>query len=466
MKFNYIRHKLQKYRKDNILDYCFGFLLKFRNQKDFAIWDVFLLMKWTYLYAEKDFPYKELNGDEFQKILNYIPQLLDSHFDTYLKNDDIIQFLQIHCIQQFYLRTQVFREITASQYKLFIVLKHKQDLERIFENKTKISIEDFLNISLTILLYTDSNGYDGTLEPVKKVLVELFGSKTVENFISLLSIDRNTAMDKIHSYTRNINDHNLQPLEQSFLTKFPFQSHRSKIRIAHRSLVSYFVNYYIHDFLKTEHKLFGEEFGKRFEKYIEFGIKEMNMHYKDENDLKRQLPPNSKVPDFLITDINIYIECKAIELQPYTSANPTDIRLRNALKESIYKAYLKQLAPSAHKLSPRAENFAFILTYKELYWRVKDLIKFIPENDLPKNEMLSLPPDNVFIIDIHTWHRIIQLVKDKKIDLLEVMKRAKSENANPTTSKLLFEMSLPDETLKYNFTFLEHEIKQLNKPFE
>ena len=149
---------------------------------------------------------------------------------------------------------------------------------------------------------------------------------------------------------------------------FPFQIHIGEIRVIHSSVFKHTVNYFVYDYLKANDILFGAEFGKRFEKYIELGLQEVNLNYKTENDLKKILPPNSNVVDFMLVDESIFLECKAIELQPYPSINPTDELIYNSLKDSIIKAYSKQLLPTAKLLKSNSENWGIILTYKQLFW--------------------------------------------------------------------------------------------------
>lgn len=133
---------------------------------------------------------------------------------------------------------------------------------------------------------------------------------------------------------------NYKMLETTFFIMFPFQRFKGKLKLVHRNVFKYTANYYIYDFLKNSDDKFTTEFGYRFEKYIELGLIEIGYSYATENQLKQKLPAKSKVVDYYLKDYQIFIECKAVELQTYPSINPTDELLYNALKDSILKAYL------------------------------------------------------------------------------------------------------------------------------
>ena len=73
-----------------------------------------------------------------------------------------------------------------------------------------------------------------------------------------------------------------------------------------------------------------------------------------------------------------------------------------------------------------------------------------------------LPPENVYIIDIYAWNEIVQIIKEKKATLLEILKKAKENNSKGETSKQLFEMHLDDYGINhYSLKFLEKELEDL-----
>ncbi|WP_233878912.1 hypothetical protein, partial [Chryseobacterium sp. 8AT] len=82
-----------------------------------------------------------------------------------------------------------------------------------------------------------------------------------------------------------------------------------------------------------------------------------------------------------------------------------------------------------------------------------------------------IPAENVFIIDIYTWNNLIQILKNKKeLTILDILKKAKDNNMNSVTSKLLFSMHLNEyfenDNNNLSLQFLNNETNLLKiKPY-
>ena len=467
--FGDIRHRLQKFRTLDVLDICYEYMASLGGNIA-PVWDVFLLMKWTHLYAEKKRPYKKFTTVEFNQLVNDISQLNKDHFASFAKKGDARKMFQIILAQQLYLQKSVYKEVYATQLKVFSTLTHKYDLEKSFMAKTGISIRDFLVLTEICWACINANKigvtfrYEGFLpDDLFTVCREFTTAGAVEKYLQLMVL-HTAATEQMELYKRGIKREDLQSLETSFFTMYPLQRHRDKIRVIHAAVFSYSINYYLYDYLKANDEGFGSEFGKRFEKYIELGLNEASIKYKTENDLKKLLPKDSNLTDFMLEEENILIECKVIELQPFVSINPTDELLYSSLKDNLIKAYLKQMLYVANTLLGEKENWGIILTYKQLFWsKFTDVWDIITDKTVTERELAALPPENVFIVDVYTWNKIVQVIKDKKATLLDILKKAKQNNSKPETSKQLFDMHLQEyDVKKLHLTFLQPEIKKLD----
>ena len=150
-------------------------------------------------------------------------------------------------------------------------------------------------------------------------------------------------------------------------------------------------------------------------------------------------------------------------MQAISMVNPTEEILYNSMKGSILKAYFKQLLNVSKQISPNEENWGIILTYKELFWsRFTNLYELGKDKFDNSSDFMIMPPENVFLIDIYTWDRIVQIVKDKKATLLEILQKAKLNNSNDETAKALFSMHLDEYNLeRFDLSFLKDELKSL-----
>jgi len=448
--FEDIKAEINKFNPADLILSCYH-VLDNHKDKRLPIWAFFLLIKWTYLYSTEKEEYQNLTDEGFSNIVNSITNFNEEHISGFMKNGEIVKGFHILYSQQFYLQRNVYNQIFESQLKLYCTLKGRHDINLSFRSKTGLDIIDFLKILKIFWLYVGTDissikhlNYDDHIENnFLEVVSQVFGKEKVVKFIKQLLLNPINPTESIRSFKRGIDREDLQIMETTFFVMFPFQLVRGKIKLIHESVIKYVINYYIYDLLKSEDEKFTTDFGYRLEKYVELGLNEINEKYEFETVLKKRLPKHSKVVDFLLPEQNIFIECKATELQPYPAVNPLDNLLINSLKSSLLKAYFEQLIPVAKALSPNSENWGVIITYKELFWsRFAELFELGKDIYSSANESKFITYDNVFIIDIYTWDKVIQVVKDKKATLLDILKLAKKNNSNPQTSKQTFDMHL------------------------
>ena len=469
--FKYIRNRIREYRKDDVLEYCYE-LLQTNHDKIFPVWYVFTLIKWTLVYGEHNYPPRALSRDKFGKLFNLVQDFNQDHITEFIKNKELKKAFQVLYNQQFYLQKSVYPEIFATQLKLISGISGRYNIEDSFKEKTGLTVLEFLKMEQLVWLYINIGQlnepdlyFPGYLDKdFVKTASEVIEIAKVSSFLLLLTLNPYNTAEGISNFTHKIKKEDLQTMEMSFFTMFPFALHRGQMRLVHQSVFHHSANYYIYDFLKANDPQFTTEFGDRLEKYVECGLIEMQSNYLTEAKLKRDLPKGSNLVDFVVQDQNIFIECKATELQAHPSVNPTDELLYNALKSSIFKAYFKQMLSVCGERRNGGENWGVILTYKELYWsNFNDLFEIGKQRQETELDYDILPPENVFIIDVYTWDKIVQIVKDRKATLTDILKLAKSNNSSPETSKQLFNMHLDQFELKrLQLSYLTSEMKELN----
>jgi hypothetical protein len=472
MTFKIIRNYLEKYKKEDIIDRCYR-ELEIQGEENFnAIWFIFLIMKWTYLYAEQKYPYRKLEEKDFYKLYGDIAKLNDNHVLSFMEENRLDRAMHVMHTQQFYLQKSLCKEKFATQIKLYTSIEGEYNISKSFFEKTGLNVTDlmfcfqvvWITINATKVDNTSKIKYTGFItQDIINVISEFKDVNTANNFIKLLTLDPDNAIETINKVNSGIKKEELQSIEKTFFTLFPFQVYKkNNIKIIHGSVFNYTANHFIYDYMKINDTAFTTEFGARFEKYIECGIRELDMPFRTENELKKVLPKHSKVVDFIID--NILIECKAIELQSITNANPSDDNIYNSTKDSILKAYNKQMLGVIKGLNINTECFGIILTYKQLYWSRFTELYDIGKKDIDDNlKSNCLPPENVFIIDYYVWDKIVQIVKDKKATLVDILKKAKLNNSISTNVKQLFEAHLDEYKLEqFNLTYLSNELDLLD----
>jgi hypothetical protein len=468
--FNYIRNRIAEHKKDDLLRFSYELLDK-KKEEIYPIWSIFLLMKWTFIYGGGKYPSKPLTSIKYQKILNCIANFNQEHISDFIKKGQWKRAFQIIHTQQLYLQKLVYTDLFTTQLKLFSVLTGKYNVENSFKEKTGLSIVDFLLIAKIFWLYINIEQFkkpflyfDGKFHgDLFEVANQLMGKEKIISFIHLLTLNPTNVVSSVDSFRHKVKKESLQTMEMSFFTMYPFQLFENNIRLVHPSIFNHTINYYLYDFLKSTDEKFTTEFGNRLEKYVALGLVEMGVDFKTENDLKKNLI-NSKLVDFFLPSDNIFIEVKASELQAYPSVNPTDELLFSSFRTSIFKAYFEQMRVVSKQLSPNEENYGIIITYKELFW--SDFSELYPigkkyYNDEP--DEMYIPPENVFIIDIYTWDLIVQIVKEKKETLKNILRFAKKNNSDTNSYRQLFSMQIDEyRPLNLDLSYLQHESNRLD----
>jgi len=480
MEFSYIRNKIRCYKKDLLLKILYEQLRYAQQNKalTFPVWDVLTLIKWTYLYAEEKYTYKTPRKEDFVILMDYMKEFNKMLYVRYLKGLSVRDSLFVIGYQQFYLQKYVHTDTFQRQLALYTTITIKHNASDKFKQLTGLTIEDFILFNLVMWLYINANKidqknsfFDGFIwEDMIDILCQISSKEKVLSYINLLTLNTSGYTDHINNYKRGIKDNDLQYYEISFFTMYPFQFLDNKLQVIHRNVFDYVCNYYIYDFLKANDPSFTEHFGKRMEKYVELGLMEAKCQYISENDLRKIISKESKVVDFVV-DNCILIECKAIELPNRPSTLPNSLLFYNALKDSIVKAYAKQMLTVANNLqNSQQEFFGIIVTYKEFnicngldIW--DNLLKhttigYAMENNLHVD---LLPPQNLYIMDVATWDKIIQVMKTTKKSLYKVLLKAKEDDAKPQSKKGIFQFHLEQYNInKFDLSYLENESERLN----
>lgn len=119
------------------------------------------------------------------------------------------------------------------------------------------------------------------------------------------------------------------------------------------------------------------------------------------------------------------------------------------MHDTIGKAYATQMLSVADKIKSSKELFGIIVTYKQLYLGNSGDIweQFLEKETLKRlNNSLELtkllPVENLFILDLDTWELLLQVLKENKISLAEVLREVRIVDSNPKDKLFSFSMHL------------------------
>ncbi len=475
--FELIKGKIQKHRLSSIIYNCLELLneVQRRDDKSFPIWNLFALIKWSYLHTTDSIIRKPLQSHDFDQLLMLIRDFEGKYKGISFKShQEVNQSFKIIAYHQFSHQDKFHNSILSRQIVLYLQLRSKFDIDKEFERLTKINLKSFLEYSyFTFFFFNfDKLGkpeirYDGDLFDSYFVLFKSKWSKVeLQKYLDLLSIKGKADFEKL----QKLNSEIMQLYETNFFITKPLILFRNQYKIPHRSIFLQTVKYFIYNYLKENSQTFPEEFGKRLEKYVELGLVENKLSYIKEAVLKKTYQLG-KVADFLL-ESDILIDAKAIELQPRSGVMRTKDILVNDLDRTIIKAYIQMLA-TASIINHNKEYFGLIITYKEMYlgfgadaWEefLKEPIeKYCTENSI---SISVLPPQNLCFINIEDWDHMMQVVKEKQASLKEILVKATglSANTNPIEKVMLMEQVLNKYYRIKSFTlsYLKDEYLELD----
>lgn len=467
MDFKPIRNKLRTFTFESITREILTLLkeIEISNKNRFPFWHLLLLLKWNLEFSYKNYKAKIASRNDIIKLLKQVEELEVSHkvFNPAYGDFKLNKAMTILAHQQFLYQNNAWWDTFVRQLILFDELKHKYCIKSSFKKLTNICLEKFINISFIIYLTSFLGGksnltnvkfvYRGYItKEVSDLIIQLYGIETFSNYFNLLSISKENIKEFIENDKRSIKNYNIQPFEVSIFTRKPFFVNEGKYTIPYKDILKHNFNHFIYEFMKNYDDEFTTELGIRLEKYVKKGLDEIKIEYKTEKQLKKIFGKEEKQVDYLIYD-NILVEIKAIELKPYACINPNDEILANEFRKNIVKAYAKQMINVAKKLNTNEVYYGIIITYKKLFlgnsldiW--EQFLKTESMKICSINDLKILPYENLFFIDIESWDKLIQILKDNKIKLIDVFEKIKQTDSNPKTKKFNFSMHLEDD---YNF---------------
>ncbi|CAM1345096.1 hypothetical protein [Tenacibaculum amylolyticum] len=461
MDFKPIRNKLRTFTLDSVTNELLILLKEFeKSKRKHRFWHPLILLKWNLEFSDKKYKAKIANRTDIVKLLNQLDELERSHNTFRIKKgQSITKTFTILAHQQFLYQEITWWDTFSRQLILFNDLKSKYCIKKSFESLTNLSISTFLNISYIIWLYSHQDEltkipYYGYInDNIKKLLTTLYSENELKSYLDLLTVSKDNIHEILNEDNRVLKNYNLQTFEPSFFTRKPYFLHNKKLLIPHKDILHHNFNYFLYEFLKQKDENFTTEFGLRLEKYVQLGLDESKQNYVTENELKKQVGLKENLVDFIISD-KVLIEVKAIESKPYVSANPTDKILGNEFRKNLVKAYIKQMVNVANNLKKQPEYFGIIITYKKLFLGTTQDIwnQFLEEETLKKwknNEHSIIPYSNLFVMDIYTWDKLIQVLQNNSNLTIEtVLKKVRDDNSSEKTKKFHFSMHLDD----YDFT--------------
>ena len=420
-------------------------------------WLVFLIVKWSFSEGRVSPYYAErLSREKFLSIVQMVYELGDSgrmpgdgvHVNNFVRN---------MAYQQFIYQNEFSFVRYAWNYIVFSDLQENHKLRKQFVEKHGFSFEAYLEVSLLIFaaFYNGENS---------KVSLDFFSSVydrfdrgSVGAVLNALSVDVREVKGKIVLANKSKGGCS-EYFEQTPFIKYPLIHKEGEYHCLSRFILFRSIESFIYDTLKSEDpQKFMSVFGEIFERYLQNGLNYSGVDYVDENALKKSLPRESKVVDYIVTGdgYNVFIDAKGVEM-PYLGKVSDDPEvILNKVKSSALKAIEQafsvneKLLEGDGKLPDYQESsFVLVVTYKELY--LGNGITFfesVARSSIEKiesniNSKACIPMSNIYFITVECFDLMCSIVKHSSMDLMDILEHAINNDKDPRTKKFDFYLHL------------------------
>lgn len=458
MKMNAVKSKIRIYNSETFISQCRDYnLQKFKDNLDMLRhhpWIVNLCIKWAALNIKENRAVKVSNPQIMNEILQLAYEVMTSIPVGLNDSNGIDFFFRNNLYQQLMYQTSNTEHHISREAFIFGRLDTSHKLTRRFSELTNLSFEHFSMLSI-IFSYSISNS--NTV--IKKITPDFFSlfspyisRKEICNFLDLLSISYNELPEFCKRKTTQ------SPLKEYFLPspflEKPLIKYNDSYLLLHTQLTLASLQTFIYDLLRRDDpKKFMDSFGSLFENVIKDIINESGTKYINESSIKKHLPQENKVVDFLLPheEANIFIDAKGVEIHErgMVTLEHSEIsgRIKNSVLKTIEQAHSvnREIFKSPELITEfKSESYILCITYKNLMlgngtfleksYATDGISKIRKKHD----KSYQIPDSNIFCINIEEFEYLMSSCKKYGRHPYEVLRYAVQMNRNPSDAVFLF----------------------------
>ncbi|PZP83507.1 MAG: hypothetical protein DI582_10885 [Azospirillum brasilense] len=445
-----------------------------------------LIIRWTYQYGDTA-ARREITEPEFNQIYNEIYSLGDGiRFEGQDTSNVFESFFRRTLFHQlpFQLSINDVGTGLSRQMVMFCELGQPYGIEQEFERITGLTASIFLELYFACWACLKA-GNPIWLDLGK--YAQLYPNNEVARFYELLAKDFANAQAFIRDYTANpnkverkniqyqINEHT--PLERYPLYKTNGRYMPYSIMLFNNAMLNNMC-----DIFKADNPNFSStSFGKIFESYVGKGVALACSDFIAEDELKKLVPKNSKVADFLVREDNaaIIIEAKSTEQHEVARIYQTkEALLFNIKSNPIFKSLLQVITTAHHlkaagHLKPENRVFALIPTYKDYligpprnFWD-----NIIGEEMTRKLQELGLTnhisPEDIFYVSIADFDYLMAGAAETGVSIGTLLAQIVERNRSPETMGIMLNQHLKTIwRLYYRPPYLDASLDKCAKSIE
>ena len=418
-----------------------------------------LLIKWILLDDEFNIENERAINDK--KLNELLQSVHDLGGITRLPNDfeHHILFFRSMAYQQFIYQYDYSISRFSRQMLLFSALPENSLIHSKFKELVGLDIRRFLEISLvTVARFIGQRNNILPLNWYNNVLEE-YSHDEVKAFLKAVSMPILAVREKLRSMdTRRRSAQ--EYFEQTPLIEIPLIQTDQGFLCVYPNILYRCLEHFVYDKLRLwNSQSFMDKFGPIFESYVERGIKYTNLQYIAESEIKKSLSSSQKLVDFVVfdDDANVFIDAKAVEMAYQGKVTHLSEVVKDKSKVSVIKAieqahdvikHLECYEINHPDLKPCKRNYLLVVTFKELYLgNGRTFYEAIGKDEIDsiykKYEGYStIKLEDMYFITIDEFDIFIELIKLRKIGLVEGVETAKKSDKDVKTMKFDFNLHL------------------------
>ncbi len=423
-----------------------------------------MLIKWSILYGEKS-PYKRIVVNE--RNINYLIGLfynLGGLVRMPSAHIGILLWMRKTAFQQFIFQENPRNQQITQQSLLFKNLPQSHSLKTTFLNKSNLEIEEFLILSLfLIVLINKPNRNQYFDRNIFKPIEKSVHPGAIDAFLKILSKSFTEIYEYLNTTSTKRISKEYEFYEQSPLKRFPLLKVDERFYCYSPVLFMHSINSFVFDSLKSENPSeFMNSFGPIFERYVENGFKYSKVTFITESQIKIAIGVNRKVVDFIIIDddVAILVDAKGVDLPPIGMLTHLHEVLSDKTRNSILKAVSQAFDTwdaissipkvGGHEMKNRIP-YLLVVTYKELYLGTgQDFITnvaadYISDLKQKYGGNMPVPPENIYFLSLNDFDYLVEAMNQGK-SIKSILSDAIICDSQPSTKRFIF----MQHVLKYN----------------
>ena len=345
--FKRLRNKLRKFYPEHVVNRCVNRLrqneLSGRDIGFAPPWAFMLLIKWTLMHGEFISPDRreltDKNWNDLLWICEEVQRSIEMQQEHHTECDWFLYFRKL-AYQQFCYQWELTASQIARQRLLFGNLEPNHRFKQRFAALTGLDIDHFIEFEMMLYsLVIGQNPLHVNVESFNSVGAAYPGG-TADKFLSMLSLDLESAKSFLENDKSQLKDVSLQFYEQTPFRKCPLLKLGNKYTWYSRHLLRHSLQNLIYDLLRNDNSAkFMEKFGNVFENYLARGLTYAEIPFLTENLLASHLPGTDEIVDFLIVDdgATIFMDAKGVEMRTLGHVSPDPRIVSDKVKDSVIK---------------------------------------------------------------------------------------------------------------------------------